>query len=92
MRATLGSRLLIHVILLAVALPILVIAWPHLERLIDVPSDALLLVIAAIFFVTLYDIGSYAAQAAENSRPTAPDPFYCGWSKSSRSAFSRWGW
>ena len=65
MRATLGSRLLIHLALLVVALPVLILTWSHLERLIDVPSDALLLVIAAIFFVTLYDIGSYAAQAAE---------------------------
>lgn len=65
MAATLGSRLLIHLVLLAVALPVLVFAWPHLERLMGVPSGSLLLVIAAIFFVSLYDIGSYAAQAAE---------------------------
>ena len=65
MGATLGSRLLIHLVLLAVALPVLVITWPRVERLMGVPSDSLLLIIAVIFFVSLYDIGSYAAQAAE---------------------------
>ena len=63
--ATLGSRLLIHLVLLAITLPVLVLVWPYLERRIGVPSGSLVLIIAAILLISLYDIGSYAAQAAE---------------------------
>ena len=65
MGTVLGSRLLIHAVLLLIIVPLLVAARRPIEAAVGLDPGSLRLIILALFVISLFEMGTYAAQAVE---------------------------
>jgi len=65
MGTALGSRLLIQAVLLLIIVPLLVAARRPIEAAVGLDPGSLRLIILALFVISLFEMGTYAAQAVE---------------------------
>lgn len=63
--ANLGSRLLIHAVLLVVIVPALILLREPLEAALGLAPGAFGLILAALVVISMFEMGAYAAQAVE---------------------------
>ena len=65
MGASLGSRFLIHAVLLLVIVPVLVASRDPLQAALGLAPGAFNLILVALFVISIFEMGAYAAQAGE---------------------------